>query len=190
MFRGIGDQTRGAPMLKWFFATTVRLKCTWGLWCCLVTWSCMVILDCIDCESRLGSMLCKPSNTNLPISKVYRSSNFKIPPFWNRGSVCELYEIYSVCLSRIRVMTFHIIKCSLGVVVLSTILHYLDMDVDENTQVPASFSHSHIHVVTKYPLVQIIHNSLNDIIMSIMFLKWAKGVIIWCFIATGRTNYM
>ena len=54
---------------------------------------------------------------------------------------------------------------------------YLNMDVDGYTQEPASCSHSHKHIsIYKYETVQIIHNSLYDIILSIMFLYLVRDV--------------
>ena len=57
---------------------------------------------------------------------------------------------------------------------------YLNMYVDVYTQEPASFAY--MYSPNKYPMVQIIHNSLYDKIMSIMFLKLVRDVRIWCFL--------
>ena len=51
---------------------------------------------------------------------------------------------------------------------------YLNMYVDGYTQEPAIFAY--MYSPNKYPMVQIIHNSLYDRIMSIMFLKLVRDV--------------
>ena len=51
---------------------------------------------------------------------------------------------------------------------------YLNMYVDGYTQEPASFAY--MYSPNKYPMFQIIHNSLYDRIMSIMFLKLVRDV--------------